>query len=116
MEYCPETLEDRIDDRMKDRPDTETKLRSLMRDNSETTFVDDGGEGPRPHLISWSTISTGDADCLGLDVQSAAMIVRDILHGLIYIHKEGIVHRDLKPRNGTISFDIADKINNSALL
>lgn len=31
--------------------------------------------------------------------ERASLIIRDVLHGLVYLHEKGIVHRDVKPEN-----------------
>jgi serine/threonine protein kinase len=74
MEYCPETLEQRI----------ETMREHAFIKNSTLGLTTD------PSRIDWDQFS------------KVFPMVLDIIKGVQYIHSQGLVHRDLKPRNSNL--------------
>ena len=52
---------------------------------------------------------------LPLSPTAAAVIVRDIVHGLMYAHEHGIIHRDIKPHNILLAKDDTAKITDWGL-
>jgi serine/threonine protein kinase len=102
MEYCPETLEDRILQwqQQSARLETPQAFASNLEpqvdiDLQPTTKPSGSAESRRPvgktssqpEKIEWSPI---------------LKIFADITRGLRYMHGKGFVHRDLKPKNGKI--------------
>lgn len=74
MEYCPETLEQRI----------ETMSEHAFIKNSTLGLTTDSSR------IDWDQFS------------KVFPMVLDIIKGIQYIHSQGLVHRDLKPRNSNL--------------
>jgi serine/threonine protein kinase len=74
MEYCPETLEQRIET-MKEHAFIKNSAIGLKTDSSR---------------IDWDQLSI------------VFPIVLDIIKGIQYIHSKDLVHRDLKPRNSNL--------------
>ncbi len=56
-----------------------------------------------------------DPESRNIDVKEAWHILRQILSGLAYVHKEGTIHRDLKPSNVFIGADGSIKIGDFGL-
>jgi len=77
MEFCPETLEERV---------RKTTICGCFR------IEKDGWR-------HWHPTSPACQQCRS-HCECVTAILLDIVSGLIYIHEKGIVHRDLKPQNG----------------
>lgn len=83
MEFCPETLDERI---------RKTKLCACLS----------------PSISTSTPLAPEDCRCRP-HWESITAILLDVVSGLIYIHEKGIVHRDLKPLNGeTLSLRCRD--------
>jgi serine/threonine protein kinase len=120
MEYCPETLEDRIkiggagirnQPPMLTDPATPTSSLYLNDAMDENRGAQPGPMSPsldvpftRPSDILSSETPLPEPPHLPTDINWDAIgaIIDDIVSGLIYMHDNGVVHRDLKPRNGII--------------
>jgi len=100
MEYCSETLEDRIHGLSKKTEHNNTKNSANelanMAFNTQTkpAFASS-------NFDSWTHEDLEESPSIELDFESVAEILEDIVSGLIYIHQHKTVHRDLKPANGT---------------
>jgi serine/threonine protein kinase len=80
MEYCPETLEERIHGTVK-----------------RNTF---GGEYHAIDSPSMAGVVAGAKH--EFFYEQAFDILENICSGLQYLHQHGLVHRDIKPRNGSL--------------
>jgi serine/threonine protein kinase len=93
MEYCPETLEERI---------LQWKQQSALIAVPQTLASADTGiqvDSEKNDLLPLAEqTSHGDE----IDWNPILDIFIDITKGLRYIHTKGFVHRDLKPKNGTV--------------
>ena len=48
----------------------------------------------------------GDLPLQGVqDWQAVATVMREVVHGLVYMHQSGCIHRDLKAANILVAFD-----------
>ena len=80
MEYCSETLEERI--HRNKNYERLTGIHSAMESPSTASAI----PGPTPAFTSEQVLD----------------ILENICSGLQYLHQEELVHRDLKPRNGAL--------------
>ena len=46
------------------------------------------------------------AKCTGLDEEQARKYMKQIVDGLLYLHKHNLLHRDVKPRNLLLTKDM----------
>jgi serine/threonine protein kinase len=96
MEYCPETLEDRLNGwkQSSDRDSTTQKQDNTRRNHIQQTA--------QVEVVSdvVSKADVGQDVRLDIDWDPVLAIFLDITKGLSYIHNKGFVHRDLKPKNG----------------
>jgi hypothetical protein len=98
MEYCSETLEERIigvgrgEESTLDSPDPEIggPGELIGRESFFKSVV-------KPRTIN--SFENTDA-VMEFDWEPVLNIIDDIVCALIYIHDTGTVHRDMKPRNG----------------
>jgi len=101
MEYCPESLEDRIS-----QWTTISRRIGLVdaaappttpRNNIETTVAP-----PFPEPLSNPLVQPAEPESMSLGIfwDPILQILDDITCGLVYIHGKRFVHRDLKPQNG----------------
>ena len=114
MEYCPETLENRIHEAVQNRKGTESEtMLDSERDQGEADLLSTRITQVPPN----KSPNTNDPNNLSpeFDWQSVVDIIEDITQGLIYLHKNHIVHRDLKPKNGTRSPSVFEFILHSPL-
>jgi hypothetical protein len=110
MEYCPETLEDRL---------IRWKCQSERVALSSITAVGQVATRKNYHqeqtagdteIVSAQTaevevvpeVDTERAAPPDIDWHPVLTIFLDITKGLRYIHSKGFVHRDLKPKNGIV--------------
>lgn len=106
MEYCPETLNDRILGIVREtESDSESRSMKDFIENTESRSAEPKAPEPvdakadvNPPLENTETIL--DPDLPESDFQHCLDIIIDIVNALIYIHESGMVHRDLKPQNG----------------
>jgi serine/threonine protein kinase len=100
MEYCEETLEDRIKSFVIKQPELPIGTKQQDRDNPRLPESAPVYRPPyRPlYRPMASQIETSESEFDGWDALIDAL--DDISSGLNYIHKNKFVHRDLKPRNG----------------
>jgi hypothetical protein len=122
MEYCSESLEDRIhgvetegDQLNGSIPVEKVEMKSTSTYSEQQTADTSFSPTSTPNTmtsqaaIRWEEAATDDYDWA-----SILDIMDDITRGLEYVHENGTVHRDLKPRNGTHTQ--IDDLMNSPLL
>jgi hypothetical protein len=111
MEYCLETLNDRILGIMRSDPHLDPEVEAL----AVALAGDSGGDGSRSADLDRTIVSRPTEDPKSLptsdiedpitdsDLNGYLDVMGDIVDALIYIHDSKMVHRDLKPQNGTSS-------------
>lgn len=118
MEYCPETLESRIQSSGLKQLDSgytsttsennQAEVNQLSAHTTQTPITDSSSNNA--HITDSSTNNTPLNDLnessSGFDWVSVVDIINDINRGLVYLHQNNIVHRDLKPKNGTWSTEV----------
>jgi serine/threonine protein kinase len=96
MEYCLETLDDRIQGRSRGPKlalEPAEVLNAASDVNSQMTeFVE--------NMETMLKSDFSEFDMPESDMQAWLDVIDDIVNALIYIHNLGTVHRDLKPQNG----------------
>jgi len=106
MEYCPETLEQRIHGKARElaaltMPPVENK--------SASTIVDVPFPASTQKPASGELLNA-ESSTMEFDWKPVVDILDDIVSGLVYIHERGMVHRDLKPRNSTSAIQVYTNI------
>lgn len=102
MEYCSETLEDRI----RSAGSGSTTLTEVavvspsVSPMSIPAFSDDESISNRDRSLPLGVDTLQNGPQFDINWNSIEDILLDIISGLIYVHHKKIVHRDLKPRNG----------------
>ena len=110
MEYCRETLEDRIRSAGSGGPNGPTLSEvELIKQKGSPAMIPTVSHDESVSNIDSSSIPSSDPlqndTQFDIDWGSIGDILQDITSGLIYVHHNKIVHRDLKPRNGRQPFN-----------
>lgn len=105
MEYCSETLDDRIHGRARGAERYSESPYADFTPALEAPKVLDTAVDINAQMTEFveNTETWLESDVLESDVQVLLDVIDDIVNALIYIHNLGTVHRDLKPQNGKYS-------------
>jgi serine/threonine protein kinase len=108
MEYCTETLEQRISDMASGvgtslvRPNPSESPQTMVspvidKDPPHSTIIQRRDSAPNEPVDEEQMFF----DSMFFDWELVMKILQDVTSGLAYLHSKGIVHRDVKPSNGS---------------
>jgi serine/threonine protein kinase len=116
MEYCPETLEDRLHGwKRKQQSDHLATPQVLSSTTERQTVVSDEDLEQTAEREVVSEVDTERAAPSDIDWHPVLTIFLDITKGLRYIHSKGFVHRALKPKNGMTSITNFENLKSSPI-